>query len=512
MKKNLKRIRNIVLWLLLIVVLVNVFAPLYCKKPDTKFEEILKQTEFTSDTPGGERIRCIDDNEEALLWRLRLIGAAKKSIVLATFDLRADESGSDLLAALNHAAERGVEIKLLIDGIYQQLFLNGSKEFQALATRENVEVGVYNPVTPVGLFKLNYRMHDKYVIVDDEKYLLGGRNSNDIFLGDYTTDINVDRDILVCDTTKGEGESLQELEAYFQQIWNEDCVKIKGGRKNNSSEISVSEKNADDSGSKESDSKSSKTVNKKVNADIEAASDTQGNLSKYEKQYQSLEARYAALIEKYPDIETYNSWKKDTIPANKITLLNNGTQAGPKTPLVLQAIRYLSQEADSVTIQTPYVICNGYMYDTLTEIASHAQLKIILNAVEKGSNPWGCTDYLNQKKKILKTGADVYELMNEVPVHTKAILSDERLSIVGSYNLDMRSTYLDTELMLVIDSRELNQQIQSTENVYMEKSKEVLSNGQETEGAQYETKVLNWQKKLFYGVLRIIIRPLRQLL
>ena len=59
---------------------------------------------------------------------------------------------------------------------------------------------------------------------------------------------------------------------------------------------------------------------------------------------------------------------------------------------------------------------------------------------------------------------------------------------------------------------ELNQKIQSTEGTYIEKSKEVLSNGQETEGAQYETKVLNWQKKLFYGVLRIIIRPLRQLL
>ena len=152
------------------------------------------------------------------------------------------------------------------------------------------------------------------------------------------------------------------------------------------------------------------------------------------------------------------------------------------------------------------------MYDVLTEISSHADLKIILNAVEKGSNPWGCTDYLNQKKKILKTGADVYELMNEHAVHTKAALIDDRLSVVGSYNLDMRSTYLDTELMLVIDSQELNEQIQKNENIYMEKSKEVLSNGQETQGAQYETKVLNWQKKLFYGVLRIIIRPLRQLL
>ena len=350
------------------------------------------------------------------------------------------------------------------------------------------------------------------MIVDDKMYLLGGRNSNDIFLGDYTTDVNVDRDILVCDTTNGKGESLQELEAYFQQIWNEDCVKIKGGRKKNSSEISVSEEAADDSEGTESNLKNPDIVNGKSNAENEITDETQERLSKYEKQYQSLEMRYASLKEKYTDIEDYSSWQEDTIPANKITLVNNGTHAGPKTPLVLQTIRYLAKNADNVTIQTPYVICNGYMYDTLNEIASHAQLKIILNAVEKGSNPWGCTDYLNQKKKILNTGADVYELMNEVPVHTKAVLLDDRLSVVGSYNLDMRSTYLDTELMLVIDSKELNQQIQSTEGTYIEKSKEVLSNGQETEGVQYETKVLNWQKKLFYGVLRIIIRPLRQLL
>lgn len=95
---------------------------------------------------------------------------------------------------------------------------------------------------------------------------------------------------------------------------------------------------------------------------------------------------------------------------------------------------------------------------------------------------------------------------------TKAVLINDRLSVVGSYNLDMRSTYLDTELMLVIDSEKLSQQIHETESDYMEKSKEVLANGQETEGAKYQGKVLNRKKKLYYGVLRIIIRPLRQLL
>ena len=466
MKKILRRICKVVFCFLLIAVLVNILAPLFCRKPDETYGEMLRKTEFTSETAGTERIYCIDDNEEALLWRLRMIGTAKKSIVLSTFDLRADENGTKILAALNHAASKGVKIQLLIDGIYQQLFLAKSSDFQALASRENVEVGVYNPVTPANLFKVNYRMHDKYLIVDEKMYLLGGRNSNDIFLGDHKKGINVDRDILVYDTSEGCGESLLQLEDYFYKIWNEKCVSIKKGKTS----------------------------------------------SKYTDGQQQLEELYASLVEKYKDIESYSAWEKDTEAANKITLIQNGTQAGRKVPQVLQTIQYLSENADHVIIQTPYVICNGYMYDVLREISNHARLQIVLNAVEKGSNPWGCTDYLNQKKKILKTGADVYELMNDYPVHTKAVLIDNRLSIVGSYNLDMRSTYLDTELMLVIDSEKLNQQIRATESDYMEKSKEVLANGQEKIGAKYEKKVLDWKKKFYYGVLRIVIRPLRQLL
>lgn len=446
--------------------MANILIPLFCKKPDKNYAEQLSRTEFTAETAGTERICCIDDNEEALLWRLRMIGTAKKNIVLSTFDLRADENGTKLLAALNHAASKGVKIRLLIDGIYQQLFLANSSDFQAFASSENVEVGVYNPVMPANLFKVNYRMHDKYLIIDEKMYLLGGRNSNDIFLGDHTKGINEDRDILVYETSNGSAESLQQLEDYFYEVWNDKCVSKRKEKKH----------------------------------------------SKYAEFNAHLKEVYASLLKKYKDIETYSDWEKDTIEVNKITLVDNGVHASRKKPQVLQTIQYLSNNADHVIIQTPYVICNGYMYDVLQQISDHAKLQIVLNAVEKGSNPWGCTDYLNQKKKILKTGANVYELMNEYPVHTKAVLIDERLSVVGSYNLDMRSTYLDTELMLVIDSEKLNQQIRATESDYMEKSKEVLANGHETEGAKYKKKILNRQKKIYYSVLRLLIRPLRQLL
>ncbi|MFQ9395871.1 MAG: hypothetical protein ACLR2E_19885 [Lachnospiraceae bacterium] len=49
-------------------------------------------------------------------------------------------------------------------------------------------------------------MHDKYLIIDDTMYLLGGRNSNDIFLGDRKTGINADREIFVYEPEKGNGK------------------------------------------------------------------------------------------------------------------------------------------------------------------------------------------------------------------------------------------------------------------------------------------------------------------
>ena len=41
-------------------------------------------------------------------------------------------------------------------------------------------------------------------------------------------------------------------------------------------------------------------------------------------------------------------------------------------------------------------------------------------------------------------------------MHTKSILIDDRLSLIGSFNWDMRSVYLDTELMLLVDCPALN--------------------------------------------------------
>lgn len=58
---------------------------------------------------------------------------------------------------------------------------------------------------------------------------------------------------------------------------------------------------------------------------------------------------------------------------------------------------------ESVVLQTPYIICNRAMYDALeTAAGGTAQVRILTNAPQSGANPWGCADYLNQKRPFCK--------------------------------------------------------------------------------------------------------------
>ena len=83
-------------------------------------------------------------------------------------------------------------------------------------------------------------MHDKYLIADDTAYILGGRNSNNLFLGAYRDTYNIDRDLYVLERTeknasdvmqKKERNSLQDIKAYFEKIWVQPDQKYSAKRK-----------------------------------------------------------------------------------------------------------------------------------------------------------------------------------------------------------------------------------------------------------------------------------------
>ena len=94
----------------------------------------------------------------------------------------------------------------------------------------------------------------------------------------------------------------------------------------------------------------------------------------------------------------------------------------------------------------------------------------------------------------------------------KAVLIDDRMSIVGSYNMDMRSTYQDTELMLAVDSPELNAVIRKEAEVNKTYSRYMTPEGTYINGENYVPREMSAGKKLFYGVLRVLIMPFRRFL
>lgn len=453
-RKKLRYLKKAFLLWLVYAVVCAVIPPLFHKNAE------YRETAQHDGRGQQERVRSIDNNRDALLWRLRLIEEAQESVVLCTFDFRDDDSGRDIMAALYQAAKRGVDVRIMVDGINGMLYLAGNSNFRELAEHENVQVKLYNPINLLTPWKVNYRMHDKYLIADDFAYILGGRNTNNLFLGEYADSYNEDRDILVYESAAGEGKSYLQLREYFEKIWNLPCAKS-----------------------------------------YERPAYRKGDL---EDHYRELKKRYSEAFEEI-------DWEKETVEAKEIELCTNKMEPENKQPLLWKRLMAELSQGEDILIQTPYIICSRDMYRDLTDLSPYGT-EIITNAVESGANPFGCTDYLNQKRNIYRTGVHVYEYLGEQALHTKTILMGENISIVGSCNLDMRSVYLDTEMMLIIESEELNRQLRSQAEELKEQSRHVYPDGTAADGEKYNPLKQGIGKKIFYGVLRMVIIPFRHLL
>ena len=75
---------------------------------------------------------------------------------------------------------------------------------------------------------------------------------------------------------------------------------------------------------------------------------------------------------------------------------------------------------------------------------------------------------------MIQTGIQIYEYEGGVSYHGKSVTIDDDLAIVGSFNMDMRSAYLDTEIMLVVHSREVTAQLNDYMDSYEEQAGKVL--------------------------------------
>jgi phosphatidylserine/phosphatidylglycerophosphate/cardiolipin synthase-like enzyme len=419
--------------------------------PGSPFEEVLQKTFPHKD----HFIGILNLGDDSLLARIHLFRAAQKAIYIQTFIWTDDESGRWAVEELVKAAQRGVRVKVLLD----YLTLNKNLDNIAyLATVPNIELKVYNPVAKkirlsalnvikgVGLdfIKNNKRMHNKIIVIDDRIGITGGRNfENDYF--DRGTDRNFkDRDVLVV------GPAVRAMTGSFMDYWHfelsvaaDDMVDIhslieQGGRQ-----------------IKESQSPGFKDLF----GDVAAC------------------AQDAACVKSVLVDPGFYTKGKVTFVADKP---GKAERIGKyKTTAVTDSIlKLLSNSKKSVVMQTPYLIVSGQSARLFSRMRrDHPGLEILVS-----SNSLAAADHVHAyafsfkiKKRYVKNfrwrifefkpdPKDADLMIRPIAavkrsrnyyacIHAKSYIFDDKVAWIGSFNLDPRSKYLNTEVGLIIYDR-----------------------------------------------------------
>ena len=134
---------------------------------------------------------------EALLNDIAL---AKHSIFLETYIYAADETGYKVAQALIEAANRGIKVRVLVDGAGS--FLHWDGQLKSMLEKANIETRVFHPfpwhidnqIRDIGIFTvmgkfmqmfliMNSRNHRKTCIIDNQILHAGSMNISHCHIG-----------------------------------------------------------------------------------------------------------------------------------------------------------------------------------------------------------------------------------------------------------------------------------------------------------------------------------------
>src|SRR5689334_17329970 len=117
----------------------------------------------------GNRLELIETGEERFKLLLELIAGAESSIKMLMYMFNPDRDGDAVRNALTNAAQRGVDVRLLIDGF-------GSAATSDFFTDLAAAGGQYCVFNPSYGRRYLLRNHQKLIVVDEKTVLIGGAN------------------------------------------------------------------------------------------------------------------------------------------------------------------------------------------------------------------------------------------------------------------------------------------------------------------------------------------------
>ena len=384
---------------------------------------------------------------DALAQRLALVEAAEYSIDVQYYIWNSDASGSYLASRLLAAADRGVKVRVLLDDMNVN---QREDQLSALDLHNNISIRIFNP-TPNrrGLIKwldfaadfsrLNRRMHNKSFTVDGALSVVGGRNIGDEYF-DLSDTINFkDRDVLTA------GKVVPDIQASFEGYWNSQWAYP-------------------------------------VHLLTDKVATKIPNLSEIKAPHY---ANYPALPEGKNDAKQFltkviikfhwvNAYFVSDLPI-PTEVSNTST---PKTTARLLA-KLAKQSKQEVLLESAYLVLDDNQLHELKTLSDKGvKIKAITNSMASNDLLSNHSGYAGRRMDMLENGMKLFELKPDtnacvtstkdkskcaptIPygLHTKSFVFDKKTTAIGSFNFNLRSTYLNTESLLVIEDETISAEV-----------------------------------------------------
>jgi cardiolipin synthase len=165
----------------------------------------------------------------------------------------------------------------------------------------------------------------------------------------------------------------------------------------------------------------------------------------------------------------------------------------PLSTIMLTYFKLFTIARQKLYITNPYFIPNESILDALKQAAlSGTDVRLLLPEKSDSFIVGAASRFYF--KELLNAGVRIF-LYSKGFVHAKTVVADQKISIVGTANMDIRSFDLNFELMSVIYSSEFGRKM---EQMYMNDLKESIEITREDFINQ------SWGKQLIYAVARLI--------
>lgn len=357
----------------------------------------------------------LEDDRLALAVRAEMIRSARCEISLAYYAIDAGEIPLGLLSLLCEAANRGVVVRVVVDGLQSRL----PADFETMMVQKGVEFRKYHPPYKGRPDWLNRRLHCKLLVVDRQAMVLGSRNLQDDHFGQKRINY-IDSDVFLA------GSICKHAAEYFDWLWQTHDVFP--ATKCNPVGLDLVDN---------------------LKMDIFPVPFHSGR--RESKYHESLAGGLCDMnkIIGQPSACTTNCFQ--CVSGVNACLLHDGFTSKTHRKLQTGVVDLLDDARESIHLETAYPVFSPPIFDALCRASCRGvRISLLTNSLESTDTVSTYAAYQNQKAQLLRMGMHLYELCGRDHLHVKTLIIDRRLTMLGSYNFDVRSDRLNLEFNVVV--------------------------------------------------------------